>query len=282
MTIAVSRIIHTIHATDSIDPIRHRYLEKLGGLTFAEGYHAAEDRDMALLYVADHMIEPMCPRDPSREDKAMAKYLRQYGPGWHSFEIKIDNAREAAAELQASGCKLATVYDIFFFVRPESTGGILLEVCEIPMRNDPYDRPNWNPDWAAGLPSGLTRFDHIGCVVADVEIALDFFTVKLDGRIVSDERITNPQPGRKVTIHLGDTKVAFVQPDDSSTGPLGAFLSRVNSGIYAMTWQVEDLAKARAWFESEGLRTIDEGCYTDGFAIHPDDFFGGRIEFVQR
>jgi hypothetical protein len=57
--VKVMRIIHTIHVVADLCACRTRYPDLLGGSIFAEGYFEAEDRDMALLYVADHMIEPM-------------------------------------------------------------------------------------------------------------------------------------------------------------------------------------------------------------------------------
>ena len=59
--IHVPRIIHTIHATTDIYGMRMRYQDALGGLVFAENYFPAEDRDCALLYVANHMVEAMAP-----------------------------------------------------------------------------------------------------------------------------------------------------------------------------------------------------------------------------
>ena len=94
--IRVSRIVHTIHAVADIATCRARYLDVLGGLIFAEGYFEPEDRDMALLYVADHMIEPMAPRDPARLDKPYARYLQRFGEGLHSFEIMLENGPVAA------------------------------------------------------------------------------------------------------------------------------------------------------------------------------------------
>src|SRR5277367_3730646 len=106
--VKVRRIIHTIHAVADIAACRAQYLDKLGGLIFAEGYFEAEDRDMALLYVADHMLEPMSPRDPARLEKPFARYLHRYGQGFHSFELKVEDGPAAAAQLKAAGSKLAS------------------------------------------------------------------------------------------------------------------------------------------------------------------------------
>ncbi len=278
--IKATRIIHTIHAVRDLEASRHLYQDALGGLVFSEGYEPSADRDMALLYVTDHMVEPMAPRDAGNLDASFAKWLNRYGEGWHSFEIKVESAPAAAEQLEAAGCRLLkSAYSVFFFVRAESTGGVLLEVCEVPMRNDPHDRRNWNPAWAEGLANGLLRLDHIACVVPDMAACLHFFTQLIDGEILSDEPIAEPQPARRVMLRIGDTRVAIVAPDDATVGPLGTFLQAPRGGIYALVWQVEDEAQARADFEEKGLRIIADGCIGGHFAIDPADFHQARHEF---
>ncbi len=100
------------------------------------------------------------------------------------------------------------------------------------------------------------------------------------GEVLSDERTELPQPGRRVLLQIGDTRVAFVQPDDTEAGALGAYLGKVQNGIYALVWQVADEARARAHFDKLSLRQTGEGCVSPGFAIDPEDFLGARHEFV--
>ena len=280
--VKVSRIIHTIHATTDIYKLRLLYQDALGGLVFAENYFPAEDRDCALMYVANHMVEPMAPRTPGDMEKPFARLTSKIGQSFHSFELKVEDGKAASEAFRAAGCKVASDYGVFFFVKNESTGGVLLEVCETPMPNDPYDRPGWNAATGTGHKSGVLRLDHIACVTADIEQAIRFFTVCVDGELLSDERTLLPQPGRRVLIRVGDTRVAFIQPDDTATGPLGAFLAKPQSGIYALVWQVADAATAKAHFTGGllKLRLTDADCVSTGFAIEPDDFLGGRHEFV--
>ena len=278
--VKVRRIIHTIHAVTDIATCRAQYLDLLGGLIFAEGYFEAEDRDMALLYVADHMLEPMSPRDPARLEKHFARYLHRYGPGFHSFEIKVDDGPAVAAKLKENGCKLSAEYGFFFYVRQESTGGVLLEVCERPMPNDPYERGNFRPEWAGRHATTLEGLDHIACVVPDVARALAFFTELFDGELLADERMALPQPGRRILVRLADTRVAFIQPDDAEQGPLAEFLEPPTSGIYSLVWRVGDREAAQRFFHGKGLRTTREACVSGGFAIDPRDFSSARHEFI--
>ena len=281
--IHVPRIIHTIHSTTDIYGMRCRYQDALGGLVFAENYFPAEDRDCALLYVTDHMIEPMAPRNPDDLSKPFARMTAKIGEAFHSFELKVEDGPAAAKAFEDAGCKVASNYGVFFFVRPESTGGVLLEVCETGMPNDPYDRPGgWGTSVGTGHASGVLALDHIACVTADMDAALGFFTGLVDGEVKSDEHVDAPQPARRVLIRLGNADVAFFQPDDTNAGPLGAFLGKKQNGIYALVWKVADAEKARAHFQNDmlKLRLTEEDCVSSGFAIHPDDFFGGRHEFV--
>lgn len=280
--IPVSRIIHTIHATTDIYSCRLRYQDALGGLVFAENYFPAEDRDCALLYVTDHMIEPMAARNPDDMEKSFARLTAKTGQSFHSFELKVEDGKAASQAFRDAGCKVASDYSVFFFVRAESTGGVLLEVCEVPMPNDPYERGNWNPAVGAGHGCGVVGLDHIACVTADMDAVLHFFTAIVDGEAKSDEHVDLPQPARRVLIHLGDTDIAFLQPDDPAAGPLGEFLAKEQNGIYALVWKIADEAKARAHFTGGLLKLglTGEDCVSSGFAIDPDDFYGARHEFV--
>ncbi|MDE8652662.1 VOC family protein [Novosphingobium album (ex Liu et al. 2023)] len=279
--VPVSRIIHTIHATTDIYKCRLLYQDALGGLVFSENYFPAEDRDAALLYVADHMVEPMAPRTPDDMTKPYARMAARIGQAFHSFEIKVADGAAASQAFRDAGCRVASDYGVFFFVRPESTGGVLLEVCELAMPNDPYDRPNWGPRVGVGHACAVESLDHIACVTGDMAAALRFFTELVDGRVLEDAPITLPQPGRRVLIELGGTRVAFIQPDDPGSGPLGAFLASEQNGIYALVWAVADAEGARAHFAGKlELRLTLDGCVSPGFAIEPADFLGARHEFV--
>ena len=279
--VAVSRIIHTIHATTDLPACRLLYQDALGGLVFAENYFPAEDRDCALLYVTDHMIEPMAPRTPGDLTKPFARMTARIGQAFHSFELKVADGAAASQVFRDGGARTASDYGSFFFVRPESTGGVLLEVCEMGMPNDPYDRGHWDPQVGQGHAGQVLALDHIACVTADLDAALRFFTGLCDGEVIEDAATSLPQPGRRVVIRLGGTRVAFIAPVDPQAGPLGAFLGKAQNGIYALVWRIADAGRARAHFaQTLKLRVTEAGCVSPGFAIEPEDFLGARHEFL--
>jgi catechol 2,3-dioxygenase-like lactoylglutathione lyase family enzyme len=275
--ITVRRLIHTIHCVADVEATRRLYMQALGGIAFAESYHVGEDRDMALMYVADHMIEPMAPRSVGGET-TFARYLRKYGQGFHSIEFKVDDAVQAAAACKAKGVVLTTEYDVFFFIHPRSTGGVVVEVCDIPMGADPYDYKGWNPDWAEGHPSSLRRLSYVACATRDLPGAVRFFTEVLDGEVAGRDRVLTPEPAERVFIRVGDALFAFMQPDAEGQGPLTVFLAGPNSGVYALVWRVDDTDQAKGWFDRQGLATDGDGL--DGaLALSRDAMLGARHEF---
>jgi catechol 2,3-dioxygenase-like lactoylglutathione lyase family enzyme len=278
--IRVRRILHTIHAVRDVHPLRKIYQDVFGAIAFAERYHEGEDRDMALLYAADHMIELMAPRR-AEPDTTFARYLHRFGESFHSFELRVENAPAAAELCEARGLALSTVYPLFFFVKPQSTGGVLIQFCGKPLENDPQDYHNWNPDWIEGHPSSLRRLRHIACFVRDREAALRFFTEVVNGQLLSDEHVEMPQQGRRAGVMLGDTKVALFSADDPTSGVFADYFTKPRSGIFALVWEVDNLTAARAHIEERGHVTGPSLLDPDGFAISQDSFYGARHEFVR-
>ena len=278
--ILVRRVLHTIHAVRDVHAARKLYQDVFGALAFAERYHAGEDRDMALLYAADHMVEPMAPRRPNAPDTTLSRYLARFGQGLHSFELRIDDAPAAAALCRAQGLALSTVYPPFFFVKPESTGGILVELCGKRLENDPWNYRGWRPGWIEGHPSSLRRLRHIACVVRDLDRARRFFLEILSGETVGDDRLVAPQPAHQLRVRLGDLHVALIAPDDPDAGPLGVYLRQPASGVFALVWEVDDPDKARAHMQRVGMPLAPPLLATGGFALNTAAMLGARHEFV--
>ncbi len=243
--LAIKRLFHTTQAVRDVHAARLAYLEAFGGMTFLEGYHRGEDRDMALVYVADQMVEPMAPRDASALDRVFARYLSRYGEGWHSFAFTVADAADAARRLRSGGCEITTEYDNFFLLHPRSAGGVLLEFCDVEVAQDPYYLPGWNREWAASRTDRPRRMAYICCVVPDADVTVRFFTGQLDGRVTGEGRLDWPQPARFVDVGVADARLKIVTPTDSA-GPLGDYLAGRRSGVYAVAWEVGDAEASAA------------------------------------
>lgn len=249
----IKRLFHATHAVLDVDAARIAYLEAFGGMAFLEGYHPGEDRDMALVYVADQMLEPMAPRDAGALDKVFARYLSRYGEGWHSFAFTVADTAKAATLLRAGGCEITTEYANFFLLHPRSTGGVLLEICDVEIPQDPYYLPGWSRDWAASRTDRPRRMAYVCCVVPDAAITTRFLTELLDGRVTGEGRIEWPQPARFVDVAIADVRLRIVAPDGQSEGPLHHYLAGRRSGVYAVGWEVADVDAAAAIMRGAGL-----------------------------
>ncbi len=248
----IKRLFHTTQAVTDVAAARIAYLEAFGGMTFLEGYHPGEDRDMALVYVADQMLEPMAPRDAGALDRVFARYLSRHGEGWHSFAFTVADAAGAARLLRAGGCEITTEYANFFLLHPRAAGGVLLEFCDVEIPQDPYYLPGWNRDWAMSRTDRPRRMAYVCCVVPDAEVTARFFTEQLDGRATGEGRLDWPQPARFVDVAVADARLRIVAPDGAD-GPLGRYLAGRRSGVYAVGWEVAEVDAAAAIMRGAGL-----------------------------
>jgi 4-hydroxyphenylpyruvate dioxygenase-like putative hemolysin len=247
------RYLHTIHAAPECERLRHIYQHVFGGLVFHESYYPPEDRDAALLYVADHMIEVMSPRDPDNMDFMYARYVRKSGPSWHSISFRVADCALARAHCEASGIVLNTTGPGLIFLHPRSTGGIIMELTDHRMPNDPWDLPNWRRDWAAGRPNRPHALDHIVCAPRDPAAAIAFLTGPLGGTAGASHAVDWPQRATATPVDVADARLLVLEPEDRGSGPLIDFTKGLNAGVYALAWRIADPAAGAAWFAENGI-----------------------------
>ena len=205
------RYIHTIHAAPACERLRHLYTGVFGGIVFSENYFPPEDRDAALLYVADHMIEIMAPRHTEDLSFMFARYLKKAGPSYHSISFKVANCDAAHQRCRDLGILINTVGPGLIYLHPKSTGGIVMELTDHQMPNDPYDLPSWRGDWAVGRPDRPHGIDHIVCAPRVPAAAIGFLVDRLEGNgaqavrgDVAPARYRHPGGGRRY--HLADPR----------------------------------------------------------------------------
>ncbi|MDR2858391.1 MAG: VOC family protein [Novosphingobium sp.] len=276
-----SRYLHTIHAAPACERLRQIYTHVFGGITFHESYYPPEDRDAALIYVADHMIEVMSPRHGDDMAFMYARYLAKAGPGYHSISFRVDNVPAARARCDELGVKINTEGPGLIFLHPKSTGGLIMELTDHRMPNDPWDLPNWRRDWAFGRPQKPHALAHIVCAPRFPETALRFLVEALDGTAQAPVTVDWPERATATRVDVADMTLVVLQPDDTD-GALARFAGGTNGGVYALAWQVGDPPAMAEWFGNNNIFTVaaeplaDAGPYTHEVVLD-----GARHWFVK-
>ena len=91
---------------------------------------------IAFLPIGESEIELV---QPTTEDSGLAKYLSKRGPGLHHICIETDDISAKLAELNGKGVRLIDQEPVLMedgrqlaFIHPKSTGGVLVELYELP------------------------------------------------------------------------------------------------------------------------------------------------------
>ncbi|MCB2073835.1 MAG: VOC family protein [Novosphingobium sp.] len=242
------RYLHTIHAAPECERLRRIYTDVFGGLVFHESYYPPEDRDAALLYVADHMIEVMSPRDTQDMGFMFARYVAKTGPGYHSISFRVASAEAAHERCRELGVLINTEGPGLIFLHPKSTGGIIMELTDHMMPNDPWDLPNWRRDWAVGRPQKPHALSHIVCAPRNPEAAVFFLTDVLSGQAHDPVEIEWPERATATRVDVADATLLVLDPADRENGALARFANGPNGGVYALAWKVADPEAAAAHF----------------------------------
>jgi len=76
---------------------------------------------------------------PLSEDSGLAKFLAKRGPGLHHICIEVEDIAAKLADLRSRGVRLIDEDPMLMddgrqlaFIHPQSTGGVLLELYELP------------------------------------------------------------------------------------------------------------------------------------------------------
>ncbi len=138
----------------------------------------------------------------------------------------------------------------------------------------------------AALGPVITRIDHVGIAVADLDEAIRFYATAF-GLAVVHEEINEEQGVREAMLAVGDSGsciqlLAPLTPDS----PIGRFLDRSGPGIQQIAYGVDDVDAAADRLRAAGVRMLYDSARTGtagsrvNFA-HPKDCGGVLIELVQ-
>jgi methylmalonyl-CoA/ethylmalonyl-CoA epimerase len=130
----------------------------------------------------------------------------------------------------------------------------------------------------------LSRIDHIGVAVEELEPALELYRGRLSLELVHREVVAE-QGVEAALLDVGENHVELLAPLGADT-PVGKFLARNGPGLHHVAYQVTDIDATLQALSAAGLRLIDEtprtGIRNSRVAfVHPASTGGVLTEIVQ-
>ena len=131
----------------------------------------------------------------------------------------------------------------------------------------------------------VTRVDHIGIAVKDLEAAKKFYEEVLGLKSAGDE-VVEEQKVRVCFFPCGDSELELLE-STSPDGPIAKHIERSGEGIQHVALRVDNIENALATLKEKGVRLIDEKPrYGAGAAsiayIHPKATGGILMELSER
>jgi methylmalonyl-CoA/ethylmalonyl-CoA epimerase len=131
----------------------------------------------------------------------------------------------------------------------------------------------------------LTRIDHLGIAVTDLDEALALYGGAF-ALVTHHREILKDQGVEAVALQVGESTIELLRPtrDDS---PVARFLAERGPGIHHVAYRVDDIEAALTELREAGVRLIDQtpriGLAGTRIAfVHPKSTFGVLSELVQR
>lgn len=130
----------------------------------------------------------------------------------------------------------------------------------------------------------LTRIDHVGVAVADLDASVEHYRRTLGVEPVHREKIES-QGVEEVLLEVGGSYIQLLGALGPDT-PVGRFLQRQGPGVHHVGYRVDDVALTLAHLKAEGVRLIDDaprpGSRGTTIAfVHPKGMGGVLVELVE-
>jgi len=136
----------------------------------------------------------------------------------------------------------------------------------------------------AALGPIITRIDHVGVAVPDLDEAIEFYG-RAFGIPVVHEEINEEQGVREAMLAIGDNYLQLLAPLRPDS-PIGKFLDKRGPGIQQVAFGVDDVEVAGQRLRDAGVRMLYDQpkIGTAGSLVnfaHPADCGGVLVELVQ-
>ena len=128
----------------------------------------------------------------------------------------------------------------------------------------------------------LTRIDHIGIAVANLDATVDFYRTVMGLEVRATEELN----GMKIAfLGVGDSELELLE-DTTLDGAIARFIAKRGEGLQHVAYRVENLEQALAEMRGKGVKLIDEtprpGARRARVAfLHPSSTKGVLIELVE-
>ena len=131
----------------------------------------------------------------------------------------------------------------------------------------------------------ITRIDHIGIAIQNINDALRFFQ---DALGIELDRVALAEGGRTRVAFMpaGASDVELVEPQDEESG-LAKFLAKRGEGVHHICFEVDDIDAVLVRLKEHGAQLIDETPRTNAQGmryafVHPKSAHGVLIELYQK
>ncbi|HEY0795200.1 MAG TPA: methylmalonyl-CoA epimerase [Acidisarcina sp.] len=129
----MTKIDHLGIAVKSIAESRRLY-EALGLTVLREESVDQEQVLTAMIPTGESRIELL---EPTADDSPIGRFLAKNGEGLHHVALHVDDISATLEDLKTRGVRLVSDEiqtgaggHLYFFIHPESAGGVLIEICQ--------------------------------------------------------------------------------------------------------------------------------------------------------
>lgn len=131
----------------------------------------------------------------------------------------------------------------------------------------------------------LTKIDHIGIAVKNLDETLKFYTEIL-GLELHGTEVVEEQKVRVAFLPVGDTEVELLE-STSDDGPIAKFIEKNGEGVQHIAFKVDNIEEAIEEMKAKGMMMIDEKPrYGAGGAkiafMHPKSTYRVLVELSER
>jgi catechol 2,3-dioxygenase-like lactoylglutathione lyase family enzyme len=284
MTHPVKGVDHVFILVNDLDKSAEHY-RRLGFTLSPRGLHSKEKgTGNYTIMLPDDYFELLGIVNETQGNLHQRQRLADQGEGLHAIACRIDNAREAKAELAVLGIQTS---EVGAFQRPVELpkGGEGIAAFETVSFNDDEvpqgmvfmcQHKTRDTVWLPELlehENGAIALSAIGLISADPQAAARGFA-----RLYGEGKVTADAPLR---VHTGSNSadiIVYSREQAEQTYGNEAVSKVPNSAFANLVIKVSDLSKSRSVLDANG---ITYKAQQDSIVVDPDDANGVILEFLQ-